>query len=29
MGHITIVDEDMARLKAKIEDVKKAIKVVA
>jgi 5-(carboxyamino)imidazole ribonucleotide synthase len=29
MGHITIVDDDMARLKAKIEDVKKAIKVVA
>jgi len=29
MGHIAIVDEDMARLKAKIEDVKKAIKVVA
>lgn len=29
MGHITIVDEDVARLKAKIEDVKKAIKVVA
>lgn len=29
MGHITIVDDDMARLKAKVEQVKKVIKVIA
>jgi 5-(carboxyamino)imidazole ribonucleotide synthase len=28
MGHVTIVDEDMASLKRKVEDVKKVIKVI-
>ena len=28
MGHVTIVDEDMATLKRKVEEVKKVIKVI-
>jgi 5-(carboxyamino)imidazole ribonucleotide synthase len=29
MGHITIVDNDMSSLRAKVEQVKKAIRVIA